>query len=304
MIRRTLSLLLCAALLLSLAGCAYAAAKKQEGELYSLYFEEKNLDSARGGDALRAETVTLTDTKDMEVQQMAETLLGDLLAGPGDNTLKSPIPSGTQLLSCTLQGGHALVDLSSHYGALSGVGLTMADYCITLTLTQLPQISTVSVTVRGQMLAYRDTQDFSPRDVLLSSTEDVVGKVEATLYFKDSAGDLAPEERTLELYEGDTQASVLLSALEGGPRTEGLSSALPDGFSVQSVWQVDDECYVNLPSSALQDVPMGAELQRALNALAFSLCSLDTVSSVQFLVDGEVAGRYGDVPVGQPYQAK
>ena len=82
-------------------------------------------------------------------------------------------------------GAYAKVDLSSNYRSLSGVALTLADYAITLTLTQLPQIAIVSITVRGQDLAYRDTQTFTARDVLLSSNEDVIGTVPATLYFLD-----------------------------------------------------------------------------------------------------------------------
>ena len=66
-------------------------------------------------------------------------------------------------------------------------------------------IAVVGITVRGQELAYRDTQTFTARDVLLSSNEDVIGTVPVTLYFLNEAGKLAPEERTLDLYEGDTQ---------------------------------------------------------------------------------------------------
>lgn len=64
--------------------------------------------------------------------------------------------------------------MTSGYGGLSGVALTLADYAVTLTLTQLPEISTVSVTVRGRELGYRGSQVFAPDDVLLSTTEDVV----------------------------------------------------------------------------------------------------------------------------------
>ena len=302
--KRPVSLLLSMVLLLSLAGCAYVAAKAQEGESYSVYYEEKDLGGAGGGDAVRAESVSLPGAEDMTTQQLAEALLSRLLSGPSDDGLKSPVPANTQLLSCSLRDTHALVDLSGSYGTLSGVGLTMADYCIALTLTQLKEIHTVSVTVRGQELAYRDTQNFSPRDVLFSSTEDVVGEVKATLYFLDGTGKLTPEERTLELYEGDTQAETLLAALAEGPQTAGLTSALPDGLQLKSVRVEEGICYINLPSSALPNLPGSEQLRTALNAAAESLCSLKTVDSVQFLVDGEPAELYGGVPVWDPYPAK
>lgn len=121
-----------------------------------------------------------------------------------------------------------------------------------MTLTQLREIAAVTITVRGQQLAYRDKQTFSERDVLLSSNEDVVSTVTAALYFPDQTGKLVPEERTLDLYEGDTQADAVVRALAAGPLDESLSDALPEGFRVQSIWVEDDICYVNLPSAALE----------------------------------------------------
>ena len=191
-------------LVLLASGCAYAAVTGQEEAAYLLYFREADLANAPGGDALRAETVYLDEEEQQGVAQVAQALMEELLAGPVDETLVNTIPAGTTLLSLELDGARALVDLSSAYSTLSGVELTLADYAIALTLTQLPEIASVSIMVRGKELAYRTTQRFSPRDVLLSSTEDVVGTVEAHLYFRDSRGNLTAEERTLELYEGDT----------------------------------------------------------------------------------------------------
>lgn len=85
-----------------------------------------------------------------DTRELAEYLVTELLAGPEDAALTSAIPEETTLLSLELDGTRAKVDLSSRYRLLSGVALALADYAITLTLTQLPEISAVSVTVRGQ----------------------------------------------------------------------------------------------------------------------------------------------------------
>ena len=216
-------------------------------------------------------------------------------------TLENPIPAGTSLLSLELNGAYAKVDLSSNYRSLSGVALTLADYAITLTLTQLPQIAIVSITVRGQDLAYRDTQTFTARDVLLSSNEDVIGTVPATLYFLDEEGRLTPEERTLDLYEGDTQVSAVARALELGPENRSLRLVQPEEFQVKSVWLEEDVCYVNLSSSQLETLPEETDMPMILQALALSLCSLDTVSEVRFLVDGDFAAEYGGASIADPY---
>lgn len=294
--RKLVSLLLCAAALLS--GCARGG-ESQQGTAYSLYFLEADLESVPGGDALRAETVYLEE--DLGTTALAEALVERLLEGPSDATLENPIPAGTSLLSLELNGAYAKVDLSSNYRSLSGVALTLADYAITLTLTQLPQIAIVSITVRGQDLAYRDTQTFTARDVLLSSNEDVIGTVPATLYFLDEEGRLTPEERTLDLYEGDTQVSAVARALELGPENRSLRLVQPEEFQVKSVWLEEDVCYVNLSSSQLETLPEERDMPMILQALALSLCSLDTVSEVRFLVDGDFAAEYGGASIAAPY---
>ena len=253
--RRFFALLLCGLVLLS-TGCAYAAVSSQRGEGdYELFFREADLTGVPGGDALRAEIVHLEEEQRQDPQEVARILLTALLEGPTDETLCSTIPAGTTLLSLELDGSLARVDLSAAYRSLSGISLALADYSIAMTLTQLREIAAVTITVRGQQLAYRDKQTFSERDVLLSSNEDVVSTVTAALYFPDQTGKLVPEERTLDLYEGDTQADAVVRALAAGPLDESLSDALPEGFRVQSIWVEDDICYVNLPSAALEALP-------------------------------------------------
>ena len=225
----------------------------------------------------------------------------ELLDGPLDETLRSPFPAGTALLSLALEGGRAVVDLSSAYGTLSGVSLTLADYAIALTLAQLPEISEVRITVRGQELAYRASQRFRPRDVLFTTTEDVVSTVTAMLYFLDEAGSLAPVETEVELYEGDTQVSAVIKALEEGPEEKELRSVLPGAFRVKSAWLEEDACYVNLSSAVLPELTDEQALLTAVRALVQSLCSLESVDEVQFLVDGEFTRSYGAVPVAEPY---
>ena len=279
-----------------LAGCG----GNQPQEEYDLYFRERDLRAAAGGGALRTESIRVPE-RDADTETLAETLIQALLDGPQDVTLQNTIPAGTTLLSLTLNGSQAVVDLSSAYASLSGVELTLADQAVALTLTQLPEIVSVRITVRGQELAYRSKQVFSGRDVLLEPEGDVVSTVEAALYFLDSAGNLAAEERTLPLYEGDTQVGAVVQALAAGPLDESLSAVFPEGFRPGNVWLEEDVCYVNLPSRLLESLPEEARLDMALEALARSLSSLESVDEVRFLVDGEFAASYGSVDISDPY---
>ena len=292
-------------LLLLTSGCAYAYANEtaqRAVNMYDLYFRAADLTGLPGGDALLPETVVLSEEELRTPESAARALMERLLNGPSEEGLRNPIPSGTVLLSVQVDAARAVVDLSSAYRALSGVSLSLADYAITLTLTQIQEISTVSVTVRGQELVYRDRQTFSAREVLRSSNEDVVGTVDAVLYFPDETGTLTPEERTLELYEGETQVGAVTKALSNGPESKSLRAVLPDGFQVRAVWQEEGSCYVNLPSAVL-DVLITEDteaLTQALDSMRDSLLSLEQVQEVRFLVDGEFADAYHQIPLTEP----
>lgn len=298
--KKLILFLLC--LLLVITGCTVYGKEEpaEEGTDYVLYFRERELSSAAGEGALRTETVRL-DTEGLGAADVAKLLMAELLRGPRDDSLKNTIPAGALLVTLELEGTRAAVDLSAPYGTLSGVGLTLADQAIALTLTQLPEILTVKITVHGRELSYRDRQLFSGRDVLLAPEGDVVSTMEAVLYFLNHEGKVTAEPRTLELYEGDTQVGAVVQALEDGPVEKELLPILPEGFRVKSAWLEENVCYANLSSGHLETVGRQENLQVVIDAIARSLCSLESVHEVRFLVDGDFAETYGMANVSKAY---
>ena len=276
---------LCALLLilLPLTGC-----RREEPvrTAYQLYFQEADLTYSAGESPFRTETVYLYDAETDTAPRLAAALVGELLKGPADETLRSAFPAGTTLLSLELEGDRARVDLSPSYESLSGVALTLADSALAMTLSQVPEISSVQITARGRELAYRERQVLNIRDILLTPEEDVISTVDVLLYYLNQEGRLTAAEQTLDLYEGDTQVSAVAQALERQPEGRDLFSPLPEGFQVKSVWLEEDICYVNLSSALLEGLEENV-LQTALQALDSSLSSLEAVEEVRFLVDGE-----------------
>lgn len=281
--KKQIGLLLLVPLLLLPAGCRR---EEPARTAYDLYFQEADLTYSAGESPFRTETVYLYDAETDAAPRLAEALISELLKGPADETLKSTFPAGTTLLSLEIEGDRARVDLSPSYESLSGVALTLADSAIAMTLSQVPEVSSVQITVRGRELAYREQPVLNLRDILLTPEEDVISTVEARLYFLNQEGRLTAAEQILDLYEGDTQVSAVAKALEGRPEGRDLLSPLPEGFQVKSVWLEEDICYVNLSSALLEGLGESA-LQTALRALEDSLSSLEAVEEVRFLVDGE-----------------
>ena len=300
--RRDALRLFAAVCCLLLTACAARREQVRTPETYELYFLRANLKEAAGAGALQPTDSGIPVDPDADPAETAETLLSALLRGPDSDLYRNALPRGTALNSVTRQGSRAVADFSAPYGSLSGIALTLADYAVTLTLTQIPEISMVRITVDGQPLDYRDRQSFTARDALLLPDGDVVGTVTVSLYFPDASGNLVAEERTLNLYEGDTQVEAVTEAVESGPDNRDLSESFPDGFFVRSAWQEDAICFVNLSSALLDTLPAGANLSTALLSLDKSLRSLDNVREVRYLVDGEFLDRYGSVSLREPYE--
>lgn len=240
------------AALLLLAACGLIAEDQEAagGDLIYYLAEE-----ASGSDAIRAEAADLGLPEDASLQERAEAVVERLIAGPEASDLASPIPQGVTLRSLELQDQRAVVDFSSGFGQLGGVDLTLADYCLTLSLTALEGITSVTVTVQGRTMAQQPKQVLRERDVLLSTMDDKLQTVEATLYFLNESGELAGERRTLDIYEGQTLAENLIAALLEGPEDRALTAAIPEGFGVIGVWVTDGVCYLNLSSESLAELP-------------------------------------------------
>lgn len=271
---------------------------EEEGNV-ALYFLAQP-DAVRGGDAVEAEYCTLLLPQ--QTEEAARMVLERYWAGPQRSELKTPLPAGVQLQEVQLSGGRLIVDVSASYGFLSGIDLTLADSCLAMTLTQLDGVYSVSVTVDGRMLSYRNEQELRGRDILLSSQEELVGTVEAELWFVDEAGMPASETRQIPVYEGKTRAESVIDALCGGAEDASLHGVIPQEYEYNSLRVEEGVCYVNLSRSQLSLLE-GEEVM-ALQTLAWSLCSLDTVQTVRYLVDGEAVFRYGTAVIEGSFREK
>lgn len=283
--RKSIVWLPLAALLLALAsGCAGAAREEEQG--LKLWFP-----TDPGQELLSA---ALDSCPYQGEDHSIPALLSALLAGPPPDaaTLIPAAPGGTRVLSWSVDNRVVHVELSAAYAELVGIDLTLADYCITLTLTQLPGVDGVRVTSNGGGQSYRDRQALYPGDVLFSGAEEVPVEVTAALYFRREGGDsLGYELRKFRLTEDKVPAKAVLTALIAGPEDAGLLPLLPAQLTVRSAWVDEGVCTADL-SAHLLEVPEG-ERALAMESIVETLRSLDTVDQVQILIEGEPADGFG-----------
>lgn len=151
-------------LLLGLSGCAQTS-REGAAEEYKVYFSALE-------DRYAAMAVGYETWEQPEDTQPVSGLLRALFQGPTTQNLTSPFPDGVRLLSWELKEGCLHLDLSEQYGSLTGVDLTIADACLTLTLCQVADVDSVYVTVEGSEIPYRPIQQLTSSDLLLSNGQE------------------------------------------------------------------------------------------------------------------------------------
>lgn len=283
------------ALLLLLPGCGADKPGDKDGTAYSVYFLANTLQSS----ALQSEERRIPEDSDP-----AEGLLRALLSGPSSSELTSPIPAGTRLRGLDLdKDGTLTVDLSEQYGGLSGVDLTLADYCIALTLCALPGVESVSITVEGEPISFRAHQRLSATDVILSGTEDAPIYYSAQLYFVREDGGLGVEKRDLLITEKQSLSAALLAALMDGPTEDGLAFPLPEETKILSVYVENGVCSVNFSAAFMENAATSTR-QRSLllYSIVNTLCTQSKVTSVHLFVDGSTVDSYGGIPTTAPLE--
>jgi len=134
---------------------------------YSLYFlvSDAAMEAAPHGPALGMQPW------ESEEEPGPSELLQALLEGPKQEELKSPFPKGVKLRSWTWspeQAGQIQVRLTEQYSGLSDISLTLADYCIVLTLSQLDEVEAVEIISAGHSVNYRRQQVLTEAEALLT----------------------------------------------------------------------------------------------------------------------------------------
>lgn len=295
--KKRLLVLLCALALL-LTACAGKAAEPPEGA-YQIYF-------AVSGERAAVKSV------DFEYQTLpegdkVEELMKLLLAGPKTAGLGSPFLTGVRLKSYELGEDGALhVDLSEQYNGLPGVYLTVANACLTLTLSQVEGVESVYITVEGEPLPYQAVQPLHASDLILQSAEEENISVNTLLYFpRKENGTLGAEYRTVTKTEELGLPAAVLSALLEGPRSEELVSYMPKDTAIRSVRVENGVCKVDLSQEFLSGEPQDVRSARlTLYSMVNTLCAMEElkIQSVQFYVEGESVRSYGGVSATAPLE--
>ena len=289
--KQKMLLLLCAALLTA-GGCAAPEQAEGGGQSYLIYYSALN--DPEGESAVAAEERALP-----QGQEPIPGLMTLLMQRPHGADLAAPFPSGLKLLDWTLEEGQLHLDLSEQYYSLSGVDLTLADACLTLTFSQLEEVESVYVTVEGHELPYRTIQQLTAGDILLAGgAEEPMALGVELWYLRQNGQALGMERRQIVKTVDQTVVQAVLAAWAEGPEEDGLTSCLPEGSQILSVELRNGVCTVDLSPEFIEGLPQDEKTAALMvYAMVNTLCGVDGVEAVQLYVEGQPAPAVGSLPL-------
>lgn len=95
-------------------------------------------------------------------------LLDLYLKGPVYGDLVNPYPAGVCVDSLAVYKDHMSITLSKEFSQLSGLELTLACTCLSMTLYELYDCSSVEISAKDSLLDGQDSVVYEKQDLLLS----------------------------------------------------------------------------------------------------------------------------------------
>lgn len=292
--KRLISIIIALIMCLTLCSCLGG----KETKSLNIYF--KNEETGE----LTADKIKYTGSQN--IVDMANFALNNLLTGPDNIKLVKTLPEDTELLGLNVKDGVANIDFSEEFTSYSGIDELLARFSVIRTLCEIPGITKVSITVEGKPLVSDATGNevgvLSKKDGVLDI--DIVDSDSVTttirMFFATSDGmNLKSENRNVKTQNTISIEKTIMNELLKGPSSHELTSVIPSGTKVLNVETKDGVCYVNLSEEFVAKFSGGSGIL-TVYSIVNSLCSLESVQSVQILIEGEKGAEFGNFVFDEP----
>ena len=94
-------------------------------------------------------------------------LIGQYLKGPNDEVLQRTFPSGISVVDLQIDGNSATLILSDFFSTLSGLDLTLACSCLTLTVCELTGTDQLTIRTQTTLLDGNKKITMALKDIVL-----------------------------------------------------------------------------------------------------------------------------------------
>lgn len=235
-----------------------------------------------------------------EEDAMLDELVACLSTQPEKLEYKAPFAMGFEVLSMELTGERLSIDMNAAYQGLPATTEILVRAAIVRTLTQLPSVRYVGITVEGNQLFDNagDVVGFMNAELFIDNDGNEINTYELTrvkLYFANMEGDKLIGAYREKYYSTNIPLErFVVEELIAGPSgaVEGLYPSINPEVKIISVMTKDGVCYVNLDTTFLT-VVNNVSTETSIYSIVNSLVELSSVNKVQILVNGEVPASFG-----------
>lgn len=283
-------LLLVAVLVCSLSGCKE---NDESGEKVDISYLNKN------------ETKLVTETHYLQGATTKEKIVEvlTLLCSVPDNKELKPIFSGTSnIVNYSYEDEQVTVSLSDKYKELSKTTEVLTRAAIVKSLTMIPQVKYVMLTINGEPLADASGNPVGimTGDMFVDNEDEQMKnyeKVTIRLYFANESGDkLVPINRELVHNIDASNVSMeklVLEQLISGPVNDESYPTISTSAKLLSVTVKDGVCYINFDSGILTPVN-NVTSDVTIYSIVNSLVELSNINKVQISIDGNKEVKFRD----------
>lgn len=238
--------------------------------------------------------VKVQDREHVEALQMVDFLLMQMFETDfSQEQLFSAKPDGIEIINRMISDNVLTLDFNEAYLNMTNVEEILLRASLVLTMIQIPDITQVVFTVNsapltdsaGKEIGAMNASNFV--NILLNEEGMLKQETDLTIYYTDETGTkLIPSKSHFTISNSNSSMEeYIVQQIKTGPDKENLYRTMDPDVEILSVVTSEDVCYVNLGSNFLeQEQPVGDEI--LIYSIVNSLCLLDYVSSVQFLIDG------------------
>ncbi len=271
-------------------GCAVEERQPEDDNTISVYYINK------------AETKITPVARDLESASQAmqvEEAIEYLKENPVELSLRTTI-NGYDIQKWEVKDTQLILDVSSEYKKIQPTTEVLIRAALVRTMTQVPGINHVAMTVNGEALTDSLGATIGPMnaDMFIDNAGNEINayeKVRLKLYFANETGDKLVEVTTKPvIYNSNiSMEKLVVERLIAGP-DEGLEDAYPvinPATKVLGVTVKDGTCYVNLDDGFMTQM-YNVTGDVVIYSIANSLVELPNINKVQIAVNGETNITY------------
>lgn len=296
---RLLTCIMCVVFLAqSLSGCQKENGTIEEGKTY-IYYTDKKITKL-----VPEEYKIKADDEDGKVEE----LLKELQLNTDNVEILKAIPNGVEVSDYELEDGVLSLSFNVEYLSMSKPQEILTRAAVVFTMTQLPEVSYVSISVAGQPLTKSggevvgnmQASDFADN---LDNNKEVSNTSVFTIYYANLLGTaLLPYTFEAEYGSNISREQFIINKLLEGPgEEEGYLRTISNNVQVVNVQTIDNICYVTFGENFLTEQVSVPE-HLVIYSIVNSLSEISYIHRVQIVVNGVADATYhGTVSLAEPF---